>query len=163
MATFRTNPHRLPSERYEGDETIHFVARIVGPEPLFRDPDVVSIFASKLGQFSERYGCWVPIYCFMPDHLHAMVKGSRSTSRPKQVIDSFKISSGIWLSRKRPEYSWLGDYFDHLMRVGHDWKRHAFYILNNPVRAGLIEDPYEYPGNGCIGYRLEQLFHDLTD
>ncbi|AIE86059.1 hypothetical protein OP10G_2691 [Fimbriimonas ginsengisoli Gsoil 348] len=44
---------------------------------------------------------------------------------------------------------------------GTTWKRHAFYILQNPIRAGLVADPYEYPFTGSIGYELAQMLLDI--
>src|SRR5579862_964808 len=136
----REKPHRLPAEDYRGDVTISATVCVVGRRPLLSDEEVVATFVSKLRSLSERWNCWIPIYCFMPDHLHLIVKGNPVGGDAKALLDGFKTSAGIWLSRRRPGFRLQKDYHDHVMRVGEDWRNHAFYVLNNPVRAGLISD-----------------------
>jgi putative transposase len=40
---------------------------------------------------------------------------------------------------------WQRDFFDHRLRDDENFKEKAAYILNNPVRAGLIERPEDWP------------------
>ncbi len=91
-----------------------------------------------------------------------MIQGTGQHSRPKQAMDEFKETTGLWLSRNRPDLAWQKDYHDHIVRRSEDWRRHAFYILNNPVRADLAVDPYEYPYTGSIGYDLQEMLADLS-
>jgi len=44
-----------------------------------------------------------------------------------------------------------------VIRKSDDWRRQVAYVLKNPVRAGLVEDPFAYPFTGSIGYDLYEL------
>jgi len=98
----------------------------------------------------------------MPDHLHVMIQGTEDDSRPKRAMGKFKTDSGEWLLRNHPQFQWQTDYHDHICRKGADWRRHAFYILQNPMRAGIAEDPYSYPFTGSIGYHLKDLLAEIS-
>src|SRR6185312_6785179 len=115
---------------------------------------LVAEFVHQLAESAGRFECIVPIYCFMPDHLHLLIQGVADKSRPKVAMDNFNTSSGLWLGKHRPGKPCQDAYYDHLIRKSDDWRRQAYYILNNPVRKGLVEDPYEYPFTGSIGIEL---------
>ncbi len=163
MTPIREKRHRLSPESYIGKVTVAYTTCIRNRYPFFRNDAMVGRFRSELIRFADKYGCWLPVYCFMPDHLHVMISGQYDSSRPKAVMDSFKTATGIWLRNNVSEVRWQRSYHDHIARCGDDWVNQAFYILNNPTRAGLVKDPYEYPFSGSHGYKLEQLFWDLTD
>ena len=96
----------------------------------------------------------------MPDHLHLVVQGMSESSDTKSAADRFKAQAGIWLERNRPGASIQEGYYDHIIRPTDDFRRQLFYILSNPVRAGLVEDPFRYPFSGSIGYNLRELIFD---
>jgi len=96
--------------------------------------------------------CLVGIYCFMPDHLHVIACGQSDNANSKHAIDAFKRDSGRWIA-----HPWQGDCYDHIIRRNEDWRRQVAYVLRNPVRGKLVEDPYAYPFTGSIGYDLGEL------
>ncbi|MGV3616641.1 MAG: transposase [Fimbriimonas sp.] len=162
MGEMKERKHRLPAAAYRGRKTVSFTACVEGRRPLFQDPEVVDAMVGLLAKWSVEAQCLVPIYCFMPDHLHTLIQGTEESSLPKRAMDEFKAGAGLWLARHRPAFSLQKDYHDHLIRSSVDWRRHAFYILNNPVRKGLTEDGYAYPFTGSIGYDLVEMLHEIS-
>ncbi len=75
----------------------------------------------------------------MPDHLHGLFTftGKKPMSR---VVASFKE----WVAKKCA-VEWQRDYFDHRLRGSASAAEKAAYIRLNPVRAGLVEDPQDWP------------------
>jgi putative transposase len=49
---------------------------------------------------------------------------------------------------------WQEGFFDHLIRHGESYAEKWEYVRLNPVRAGLVQDPEEWPWQGEI-VRLE--------
>jgi len=49
-----------------------------------------------------------------------------------------------WLA-KQHGIPWQKNFFDHRLRRDESASQKGFYILNNPVRAGLIERPENWP------------------
>ena len=44
---------------------------------------------------------------------------------------------------------WQRRFYDHVVRDETDVRTKLVYLHNNPVRAGLVEDPVEYPWSSC--------------
>jgi putative transposase len=96
----------------------------------------------------------------MPDHLHVVVNGLDKRSRPKTAMDQFKQQTGLWLAVNAPQFEWQDDFHDPIIRKHDDWRRHVQYIAFNPVRAGIVRNPFDYPFTGSIGYDLSELLVD---
>lgn len=82
--------------------------------------------------------------------------GTTAHSDMLAAMTKFKTLSGTWFYRKKLP-GWQKDFFDHVMRAGEDWRHHAAYIANNPVRAGLAADWSLYPFTGSIGCDLQEI------
>lgn len=156
MANRPGRPHRLPSQDYVGTKTVSFEAVAYDRARIFASKDVVAPQVEFLGRAAQEYGCVVPIYCFMPDHLHVMFMGLHESSNCLFAMSKFKLLSGKWMHRKGL-IGWQPDFFDHIMRAGEDWLKHAHYIAMNPVRAGLVENYFDYPFLGTVGCDLHDI------
>ncbi|UJS23729.1 REP-associated tyrosine transposase [Thiothrix winogradskyi] len=79
--------------------------------------------------------------CFvvMPDHLHWLMQlGNRKTlSATVQSVKSLTSKCCGWSI-------WQRGFHDRAIRQGEDITTVARYIINNPVRAGLVESVREY-------------------
>ena len=84
-------------------------------------------------------------YChlclLMPDHLHALISFTNRTKRLSQVIGDWKR----WLAC-REGIEWQPSYFEHRLRDDREHIAKAQYILQNPVRKGLVQrwEDWEY-------------------
>ena len=58
------------------------------------------------------------------------------------------------------ESRWQKDYYDHVLRKEDNLDIHIKYILNNPVRAGLVEYWKQYPYKGSTIYELSKWSDD---
>jgi len=161
MQTVRAKKHRLPAAAYVGRKTVAFTACVEQRKALFVEAELVESCVHLLDHWTRAHDCLVPVYCFMPDHLHVLIQGQADASRPKAAMDEFKYATGL-LPAKSAVGAWQTDYHDQIIRRSDDWRRQAFYILNNPVRAGLAEDPYAYPFTGSLGFELQEMFFDLN-
>jgi REP element-mobilizing transposase RayT len=75
----------------------------------------------------------------MPDHLHGLF-GFPSSKPMTKVIAAFKS----WLA-KQCDIQWQRDFFDHRLRNIESASEKAKYIRMNPVRAGLVTHPEDWP------------------
>lgn len=149
-------PQRLPRDRYIGERTVAFHATTWDRARVFVADPVVEHQIMLLERASKMHGCVVPVYCFMPDHAHIMLMGLGPTSDLLGAMTKFKTLSGTWLhGQGLPR--WQKDFYDHVMRAGEDWRNHARYIAENPVRAGLASDWSVYPYTGSIGCDLQDI------
>ncbi len=152
----RSRVKRLPRYLYQGDRTAAFTACTDGRELTFRVTEDIEPLVPLIARAAEAHLCVVPIYCFMPDHLHLMFKGLGEGSDTLAAMSKFKLLSGLWFDRNR-RAGWQGGFHDHVVRGHEDWRHHATYIAHNPVRAGLVASPFEYPLLGTIGCDLSDV------
>jgi len=74
----------------------------------------------------------------------------------KATID-YKQKTGFWMSKDNVGASWQKDFYDHIIRKEEKLSTHVRYILDNPVRKGLVSDWQEYPFKGAIGCTLDDI------
>ena len=158
MPPIRAKKYRLPDTAYRGQKNVAITTN--ADAPLFKDVAVVHAMLPMLQEHTEAFGCLVGIYCFMPDHLHLVLCGRTEGSDAKAAMDAFKRKSGLWLHEHRPEFAWQGDYYDHIIRKGDDWRRQVRCAHMNPVRRGLVTDPSLWPHTGSIVFDLLELIID---
>ncbi len=110
-----------------------------------------------LKEAATTYRCKVPVYCFMPDHLHLIITGMDDRVDLVKTIAGFKQKTGFWLSKNKSEVEWQKDFFDHVIKRDGSLSTNVKYILDNPVRKGIVAEWQEYPFKGSIGYDLEDI------
>jgi len=86
-------------------------------------------------------------YVIMPDHTHLFVRGSLDFSLRQWVrMVNRALSRAIFAD---PPH-WQHGFFDHLIRHSESYAEKWEYVRQNPVRAGLVQDPDEWPWQGEI-------------
>jgi putative transposase len=90
----------------------------------------------------------------MPDHIHFFVRLA-----PEAQLGVFVKMMKQSLTRTvRPladgRFVWQPGFFDHLLRHGESYAEKWQYVWQNPVRAGLVSNPEEWPFQGEV-VRLE--------
>jgi putative transposase len=101
-------------------------------------------------------------YCLMPDHVHLLVEGLTANAELRSLAKRLKQGSGQLYAHRFSGRLWQEGYFDRVLRNDEDARRVARYILDNPVRAGLVEHPtlYRYLGSGV--WTLTDLLHGIA-
>jgi putative transposase len=105
------------------------------------------------GNRAERaFNVAVGRYVIMPDHVHLFVRGNsnfilgRWVGQLKQAL-----ATAADLSRAKTQV-WQEGFFDHLLRNDESYSQKWKYVLENPVRAGLVRSPSDWPYQGEIVY-----------
>ena len=129
--------------------------------PAFVDEQVVKQFIALLERSCRRHHCLVLVYCFMPDHLHIVLKGVDDEADLWRAVVDFKQQSGFWLARNQQRYAWQKDFYDHIVRKSEDLKAQVRYIAENPVRKGLVQNWSDYAFTGSIGIDLWEFLGEL--
>ena len=155
--TINERRHRLPREFYKGEISVSFTLCLRGDAQAFIKPEIVCIFAGILALVATKKGCIVPVYCFMPEHQHLIITGTSNDSDIWKAIVSYKQKTGFWMSVNKPEMKWQKDFYDHIIKTHEDIATQVRYILDNPVRKGLVSSWQEYPFKGSIGCRMEDV------
>jgi putative transposase len=84
-------------------------------------------------------------WCILPDHIHILVED-------QDLIEFVRLLKGRMTPQARRleegRKLWQRSFFDHALRQEESVYRVALYIWENPVRAGIVEQPNEYPWSG---------------
>ena len=80
----------------------------------------------------------------MPDHVHLAGRlGERSLSSIMHTLKSYTSNQLVDLGVDAPV--WQPGYHDHVLRDDEDYAVRVRYLVNNPIRAGLVERIEDYP------------------
>jgi len=153
----RERKHRLAPELYRGAVRAAFTVCAERKIELFVKYSIVNDFIENLRIANEKHGIVNWCYVFMPDHIHILNEGWTADSDLLKGMNLFKQYCGYYLSKNKIGVELQKDYYDHIHRKEEDIAKQIRYILENPVRKGLVKDWREYKYKGSLNYRLEDL------
>jgi len=119
-----------------------------GPRHLSRS-DLAKIVLDSWLNLQERGVIYVYVICVMGNHVHAIIRapdGTEETSLPV-IMKSHKGFTARKINKlldKTFTSFWEPDYFDRRVRTG-KFNTVMWYVLNNPVAAGLIKNWKDWP------------------
>jgi REP element-mobilizing transposase RayT len=81
-------------------------------------------------------------YCIMPNHVHLVLNLKQNSRSVDKIMQSIKRYSAREINRllKRSGSLWQAESYDHVVRDEDELYRIIEYVLNNPVKAGLVKD-----------------------
>jgi putative transposase len=124
----------------------HVIQRGVDSQAVFFEPDDYGLYLHSLGEAATRYDCQIHAYVLMTNHTHLLVTPGSERTVPL-VMQSMGRSYVQTLNKKynRTGTLWQGRYKASLVQDdGYLLACHK-YIELNPVRAGLVSSPGDYP------------------
>jgi putative transposase len=90
-------------------------------------------------------------YVLMPDHLHLLYTPATSASGTlEHWVKYWKSKSSTRWPRENEQPVWQINQFSRLLRSDESYRSKSIYVSRNPVRAGLVADPEEWPFGGEI-------------
>jgi REP-associated tyrosine transposase len=115
------------------------------------DERIASIVAEAL-RFRDGRSYRLDAYSIMPNHVHAIFAPLATETEPlslSSIMHSLKRNTARRaneiLYRSGP--FWEHESFDHYIRNQSEFNRIIKYVLENPVRAGLVTSWLEWPWN----------------
>jgi len=139
---------RLKDFDYTGTYTYFVTILTKDRSVYFKEVEVVSGLINFLTEAAGSEQFKVLTYCFMPDHLHLLVVGQDDRSNLRKFISLYKQKTGYWFKKNYNANLWHISYYDHILRKEESIESVALYILENPVRKGLVSNFREYPFSG---------------
>lgn len=152
----REKKHRLSSENYIGQITVAFTICIFSRKEIFTTEPIFKSIEQILLESLKKFDCESHIHLFMPDHCHLLIGGKSLASNLWRCVFDFKQKSGFWFSKNNYNIKWQKDFYDHILRKDEDIIKQVRYILNNPIRKGIVNNWKEYRFIGSTIYNLEE-------
>ena len=93
------------------------------------------------------------LYAFtvMPNHVHIVFATVRRADCPTytvtQILQKLKWNTALKANRILNRWGafWQDESYDHVIRTDEELERTIWYVLNNPVQAGLVRSWEEWP------------------
>lgn len=122
-----------------------------GQDIFFEDADRYRFYL-LLQEGVERYGHRIHAFCLMSNHVHLAIQvGAVSLSRIMQNI-GFRYTRWINWRRNISGHLFQGRFKAVLVDADSYLAELTRYIHLNPVRAGMVKSPEEYPWSGHRAY-----------
>ncbi len=156
---FRLTERHLP--HWQSPGATHFLTFTLMDRYLcdLTDPGLAPIIIDALQhRHEEKYV--LHDYTVMPDHVHVLLWPMRTE---RGYVSMSRITGGLkgWMAHQinqvlgRSGALWQDETFDHVVRHQREFNEIAHYIWMNPVVAGLVAKPAEWPwwgrGHFCRG------------
>ena len=138
-------PVRLPKQNYLGPRAYFLTLCTRDRVPYFRSGRIARWILESLHQIATQQSFSLRAYCLMPDHLHVLVQGNSRSANLLSFVKTFKHKTTFHFRAKTGKTLWQMSFFDHILRTAEDLSETVEYILLNPVRAGLVQRPHDYP------------------
>jgi len=120
---------------------------------ILANPEVAAILVEEWKTTHARHRWHIGRYVIMPNHVHFFCT-------PENEADDLSVFMKFWkewTSKKIKKTCniiegsvWQKEFFDHLLRSEESYAEKWDYVLNNPVRAGLVKEVGEWPWQGEI-------------
>jgi putative transposase len=120
-----------------------------------KDHDIAQIVADKIHDLAAEGYFHLIAYCIMPNHVHMIIDTSKQLDKlaPNEPVTDenymqvfpmmslLKNNTGMLASEKLNlnGYFWQRDNYDHYIRSEQELQNIIGYVLQNPVKAGLVE------------------------
>ncbi len=150
-------PPRLSGFSYVGAHAYFLTACTYRRHPAFHDADAAACARDQLLHLSQAGGFAVPAYCLMPDHAHVLLEAQSASADARRFMVRWRQQIGFWWRRRHASPLWQEGYWDWVLREDEDLLGVAAYIVQNPVRAGIVARVQDYPWLGSSEYSLDQI------
>lgn len=122
-----------------------------GQEVFFDDEDY-EIYLQWVEEYSDKYCLKVLGYCLLPNHVHFIVIPEKKLAMSR-VFNIVNMKYAQHINKKMQErgHLWQGRYYSCVMDetyLGVALK----YIEENPVRLGLVDDPWDWRFSSCSAH-----------
>ena len=120
-------------------------------ESPFANSDLCEGVERFIRECKERYNFRVYAWCLMPDHLHLLVQPPGDGTTISRFVQGLKsVTTRLYWKLGGAGKLWQRGFYDHILREDEDLTTVGEYILNNPIRKGLVESVEKYPYSGIM-------------
>ena len=127
------------------DTPHHVTQRGNGRRVVFETDSDRLVYLSLLHQHATQHRLAILGYCLMPNHVHLILVPQRQDSLRTALRNTHGRYAAYLNTRQATSgHVWQGRYFSCPMDDDHLWTAMR-YTERNPVRAGMVRDPVEFP------------------
>ena len=116
---------------------------------IFHDDADRIEYLTLIAKYSARHGVRIETYCLMPNHIHLVVVPERTDSLALAIGQAHNCYSRNFNKKyERRGHLWESRFHSVLLDAEHRINA-LLYVERNPVRAGLVENAWDYTWSGA--------------
>jgi len=133
------------------DRPLYFLTTCVHDRRRLLDNESIHrAFMNFCGKASAQ-GVWVGRYVLMPDHVHLFAAFAPSAPSLSCWMKALKRTLALVVPGDGVSGPcWQKGFFDHVLRSAESYRLKWEYVRQNPVRAGLVKRPEDWPYQGEV-------------
>jgi len=141
----------------------HIISRGNNREKIFQQEEDFEKYLEICRRYKDQYDFRLYHWVLMNNHIHLLIETKENSSLSK-VMQGINLAYTLWFNRKNGKvgHLWQDRYKSAVVERDSYLLECGRYIERNPLRAGIIKDPREYPWSSyrVYGYGKED---GLTD
>lgn len=159
---------RLEDFDYTGGAYVYFITICThDKQPYFRNAGIAKIIKDEI-EFRMINEIKLFCYCIMPDHLHLLLSltenyGEKGAGKSlgKGTLQNWVSAYKCYTSRISNQLFeikplWQKNFHDHIVRKEESLLKIAEYIVDNPVRKGMVSEWEEFPFSKIIDHLYDE-------
>jgi putative transposase len=123
----------------------------------FADHAAAQRVLDRIVYLAPAFNLAILAYCLMPDHAHLLVEGYREDADLLAFVHRAKQVTGYEFMERTGGRLWQPSFYDRVLRNEDATISVVRYIFENPVRAGLVGSPEEYPLLGSDRFTVREV------
>lgn len=153
---------RAPRELATG-ESYHLTSRGVERRAVFLDDEDRRRFVRRMGDAVEARAVSCVAYCLMDNHVHVILHGDGPDI--SRVMRDVLGGHSRFFNRRHERSGYLFGARFHHVHIASDAQMHAAlrYVALNPVRAGLVHHPRDWPWSSFAALHAGVLHPGTVD
>ncbi len=136
--------HSLPMGKQFREFDLQLDKRAFGPAWL-EDARIAPLVVSALRRAEERRLCALHAFVVMPNHVHVLLEPAAPLRIITKAIKGTTARASNLILRRMGMSFWQDESFDHWVRNAAEFTRVLSYIERNPVSAGFVKHPQDWP------------------
>ncbi len=112
---------------------------------VFTSADIVATTWSQILRAAGETSFYVTAYVFMPDHIHLLVEGTTTACELRRFVSLAKQRAAYTFGQQHDQPLWQPSFYDHVLREEESDLPFIRYIIENPLRSGLVDRIEDYP------------------
>jgi putative transposase len=155
LNVIKRRPPRLSQIFQSIGDPLYFVTACALHRRKFCSLDLVHESLRRYGEIGvTHFNVGLGRYVIMLDHIHLFVRGDAEFQLTKWV-KGLKRAIANALSKQDTSFRWQPGFFDHVLRNDESYAEKWNYVRENPVRAGLVKVPGDWPYQGRLCTSIE--------
>ena len=127
------------------------LARAVYGPTWLKDVRLAKVVGDALHHGAEHLQLYrLSAYVVMSNHVHILIWPKALLPEITKAIKGFTAHEANRILDRTGKKFWQDESFDHAVRSEDEFYRIMRYIERNPVKAGLVESPEEWPWSSAV-------------